>query len=334
MSLQDLATAFKMFNDGVKEYAIGSGIRGAQQQVMDLKAQALDEVKERQGLAAISQGLTMQLASIGAPLGQMQAAVGAVAPAAIKDANEANMQGLLSSTTGGTLADLAKKQQRFEETPKLNLAKVTADTATKRAEQMIDAQATRQEAKLNQFEKSALLKAGKEFNSEAKKFLEGKELANSALEVLANGNPIGDKSVTTFMAKASGEVGALSEADKAPYGGSQAIVARLKQASSNMATGTLTDENRAFLASLTKTIIKNNDRSAKSFAIRKAKTVSRTLGKSPEEVLSKIYPDAEMTGDADQSALPPGIPEGSVEVTNSQGVKAWKTPDGRYLQVD
>lgn len=117
MALDDLFQAMNMFKQGVTEYAAARGINQAHQQVLDLKNQQLDAMTERQGLGSIAQNLTMNLASIGAPLSQIQAAVGAVTPAAIEDANDAHLQGLMAGPKGAGLLQLANSQQNFEMRP-------------------------------------------------------------------------------------------------------------------------------------------------------------------------------------------------------------------------
>lgn len=73
-------------------------------------------------------------------------------------------------------------------------------------------------------------------------------------------NPIAAASIPTFMARASGEVGNLSEADKMPFGGSRAIDARIAQAMEQWQRGTLTPENQKFVGDLAAVLVKNKGR--------------------------------------------------------------------------
>jgi hypothetical protein len=74
--------------------------------------------------------------------------------------------------------------------------------------------------------------------------------ANIIRTLVDSNNPIAANAIPTFMARASGEVGNLSEADKAPFGGSQAILSRFQNALAQKATGRLTPENAAFITEL------------------------------------------------------------------------------------
>jgi hypothetical protein len=74
--------------------------------------------------------------------------------------------------------------------------------------------------------------------------------AKIARDMVASGNPIAAASIPNFLARASGEVGALTEADKEPFGGTRAIVERSKQAAKQMIDGTLTEANKQFVLDL------------------------------------------------------------------------------------
>lgn len=77
------------------------------------------------------------------------------------------------------------------------------------------------------------------------------DAANTIRELANSGNPIAANAIPTYMARASGEVGNLSEADKAPFGGSRAILERLQAAFSQASTGQMTEDNRRFVNGLT-----------------------------------------------------------------------------------
>jgi len=89
------------------------------------------------------------------------------------------------------------------------------------------------------------------FNKD-KQVIKAEERIQSAqtLKELVNGNPITQEAAKTFAAKASGEVGALSDQDRAAYGGSKAILSKLNSAINQAATGELTEENKKFMNEL------------------------------------------------------------------------------------
>lgn len=110
-------------------------------------------------------------------------------------------------------------------------------------------------------------------------------------ELALSGNPIAANAIPTYMARASGEVGNLSEADKRPFGGSQAILNRLEASLKQMATGTLTEDNRKFIINLADTM----ENSATSNLDRRAKDVSGQYGQAsdflkPDEIYKALRP--------------------------------------------
>jgi hypothetical protein len=128
MSLQELFQAMNMFKDGMKELGTARAISSAQEQVEQLKTQQMDKMQERAALSSISQGLTMSLAKIGAPVSQVQMAAGAIAPAPITNSNEAYYQGAAAGPVQGkSLMDLAKSGQQFENQPKFQLQQMEND---------------------------------------------------------------------------------------------------------------------------------------------------------------------------------------------------------------
>lgn len=98
------------------------------------------------------------------------------------------------------------------------------------------------------------------------------DAANTIRGLVDSNNPIAASAVPTFMARASGEVGNLSEADKRPFGGSQALMSRLEAAITQKANGRLTKENAMFIKTLADTMEKrataNKDRRARELSLQ------------------------------------------------------------------
>ena len=90
------------------------------------------------------------------------------------------------------------------------------------------------------------------FNSDksVQKSQQSIDAANIIRELATSGNPIAAGAIPTYMARASGEVGNLSEADKAPFGGSRSILSRLEASLTQAATGQLTPDNAQFIMQL------------------------------------------------------------------------------------
>lgn len=117
----------------------------------------------------------------------------------------------------------------------------------------------------------------KRFNSmpNVKKYQSSIDAADNVIDLISSNNPIADNAVPTYMARASGEVGNLSEPDKAPFGGSQALLDRMQQAVSQATAGKLTPENRQFVRQLAETMkksaMKNMNNQANKFSQQEAR---------------------------------------------------------------
>lgn len=104
-----------------------------------------------------------------------------------------------------------------------------------------------------------------------------------------SGNPIGAASIPTFAARMAGEVGALTEADKAPFGGSRAVVNRVEQSLKQMADGQLTPENKEFVIGLTSIIEKRANEKMNDTARKRAKQYSKIKEYGTEEEIYNMF---------------------------------------------
>lgn len=151
-------------------------------------------------------------------------------------------------------------------------------------------QALEAERERNRMEKRSKEKTDivNKFNSDAgvRKIQSSMDAANNVRELVNSGNPIAANAIPTYMARASGEVGNLSEADKRPFGGSQAILNRLEASLKQMSTGTLTQQNAKFVLDLADKM----ENSATNNLDRRAKDVSGQYGKASDFLKSdEIY---------------------------------------------
>lgn len=114
----DLFTALKMFQSGVKDLFAQRTIAQANDAVQQIKTQETDEFKQRAALSQVANQLTMSLAAQGADPHQMAAAVGAVGPKQYASADAAILDASLSGNTGllgrATQADLIAKGPEIE----------------------------------------------------------------------------------------------------------------------------------------------------------------------------------------------------------------------------
>ena len=108
---------------------------------------------------------------------------------------------------------------------------------------------------------------------------------------MIDGNPITQEAAKTFAARASGEVGALSDQDRASFGGSKAIVARINQVMEQATTGKLSDENKKFMKELADKFENAGRRDLKSRLDMYSAQASKRLGQSPKDIAEIIRPD-------------------------------------------
>jgi hypothetical protein len=120
------------------------------------------------------------------------------------------------------------------------------------------------------------------------------QFSNLIIDAANSDNPIAHASLETLMARASGEVGNLSEADKKPFGGSRALVEKTKQALSEIYSGRKTPENLEFISQLADTFKQSGQRKKQAIARERAKQISsanKSMGWTPEFVFGVLSPD-------------------------------------------
>lgn len=327
MSLQELFQAMGMFKDGLNHLGASRAISSAQEEVEKINASEIDQIQKRAALTQLGNNLALNLAKTGAPVAQIQSAVGAVAPPQIKDANDANMQGLMTGDQG--LGSLASKQQTFENEPRMLLQDRMDDREDKRLANSLRIAELKSKRTLETTDLKAVKDTTDKFNTHAKKYFEAVEQSKTAKGILDAGNPIGDQAVATFMARATGEVGNLTEAERLPFGTSMDVKSRFQQAAKQLKDGKLTDENRQFLSQLADVMGKRNKLAAKSVAERMSKQTARRIDKDPDVVMQQLWVD-----DDEGSTAPQRGPPQSFKLKNGSIVKGWRLPDGSIEQAD
>jgi hypothetical protein len=343
MSLDDLLKGLSKFEEGMQTLAVGRGIRQAQEQVSQINMQEQDEFKKRQALSQVANGLVMQLSGAGANPQQIQQAAGSIMPPELKSADDFYVQGALTGkqeyNAMGREVDLRATAVERKEKQK------DRDNSVKIAQIGVASARAKLDGKFEQKELEEIRRGQEKLNAEGKKFFESLQAVKSAKTILDSNNPIGDNMISAIMARASGEVGALTEADKAPYGGSQAVTTRLSQAMTQWKSGKLTDQNRAFLTDVMSKMELNSQRSINSYADRISKQKAALLKRDPTEIRQHILPpdwDRPITEQGQQQqqkqALPSGVPSGSVLTTRKlKGGgyrKVYQAPNGLLYPAD
>jgi len=133
-------------------------------------------------------------------------------------------------------------------------------------------------------------------NPQVNKAVQMATSANTITKLLEEGNPIADQSIPTFMARASGEVGNLSEADKAPFGGSRALVEMMSAVVEKAQSGQLTPENREFVKAVAQVFMRTANQNLRSIAQRNARQYSKASGISEKDVFDLIFEELQFGG--------------------------------------
>jgi len=161
------------------------------------------------------------------------------------------------------------------------------------------------------------------FNADAsvKKAQQAIDFSNNIVEFATSDNPIAAAAIPTFMARASGEVGNLSEADKAPFGGSRAIISRLEASATQAANGKLTEENKKFITQLAQIMQDRSKENIKDLAKKRSKQYSKASDfLSENDIYSSLNPEDDginqnTNAPAGKNVLVPGM----TRITASDG---------------
>lgn len=241
MSLQELFQGMKMFSEGMQQFGVARGITQAQEEVTKLNQMEMDGIQKRAAMTQISNTLAQNLYKTGAPVAQIQGAVGSFAPPAIKDSKDALIQG----TTSGSLMDLSKSIAAHDLAPDISKIDRKGYWDMKAAERNGMNANGRADAKTEQQKRQATLAYQKEFNRLSKDSVGQLSNLSQAERLVDIKNPVADKTLKTFLARASGEKGPLSVTDIEQYGGSPALARKIQRYASEKAAGmSLTPEDR------------------------------------------------------------------------------------------
>jgi len=127
--------------------------------------------------------------------------------------------------------------------------------------------------------------------------------ANNVIQLVQSDNPIGHSAIPTFMARAAGEVGNLSEGDKAPFGGSQALSSRIQQVMETYKNGQLTPENQQFVIDLANVMKKSAMRNKASRAMDLRGKYSKSYNMEMKDVNDLMMPELNNLDEEDQMAV-------------------------------
>ena len=153
-----------------------------------------------------------------------------------------------------------------------------------------------------------LTKVVQQFNSSDMVKRGNKQIAfaDTATAMMETDNPIAHESVTTMMARASGEVGNLAKHDKEPFGSDQAILSKLEQILTKWEKGVKTPENVKWIKGLADIFAKSGQRvkesKAREFSAQIA-NANKHFKWEAQDVMSSLMPDIPYAAGAGSDAL-------------------------------
>lgn len=127
MPMDDLYTALRMFQSGVKDLQTSRAIQSANEEVQAIKSSELDQFKQRAALTDLSQRLVGHLSAMGTPAANIEAAVGGIKPAVYSNANSMHAAAVQSGDQG--LLERSGVQQDFENNKAFELQKMKSQAA-------------------------------------------------------------------------------------------------------------------------------------------------------------------------------------------------------------
>lgn len=293
MAMDDLFKSLAMFQDGMQQLAVTAGVKNAADQVQQVNMSMNDELEKRKAQGQIAQQLGMQLSAIGAPVSQIQQAVGTIAPPQIKNANDAYNQALQTSDPG--MMKMAKDMSAFENKPAMDIQNDAQSHDAWQNQLNRDMELSKasmkKETRLQDHEMKQVDKISTQFQGATRGLFEGRDKAAMALQMLDGDNPVADKAVLNVLVKGTGDTGAITEGDRAAFAGSPQIWARMKRSlEANIASGKLNDDDRKNLKGLAELMKRKNEASISEHRERYAKLAGSRLGMDPEALKEKIFP--------------------------------------------
>lgn len=265
-----------MFNQGATEIATLGAVQDANQQINQIKAQMTNEGEQRAALQETANQLALRLAGVGASGTQINAAFESIAPQQFGSAEQMQLFGAANNSQ--FLEDTGERLIKEREQRGLN-AKLRL-------------QQTKQVSGLGKEMRQNVKDRQKEFNRLTAKTFERYSQVKLAQDSLKKKNPIADQAIKTMLARASGEVGNLTEAERAMFEGSPEIRAMAKRLFAKRAVGILPPEDRQSLQELIQLYL----RGTQGYLQRNAQLISSQMagntGMDKDQAMSLILPES------------------------------------------
>lgn len=246
---RSLQEGLAQFNAGAKELQLQRALDAANQRVNEIKTVETNERKQRAGLQQVANDLVFQMSGLGASASSIQQLTGAIAPQ--EKTFQSAEQMLLNAETPEQEAR-AKSVMDFQTQQDIR----KSDASLNRAMTLQD---RKEEATNFQMAKSELNKVKKEHNTSYKALVKSTQEARNAIRLLDSGSPMTSSAIGTMLARASGEVGPLTEQERAIFEGARDAFSRVKRATSINAFSQLPETDKKALRDLAELYANSGD---------------------------------------------------------------------------
>jgi len=274
--IDDLNKAVGMFDQQVQTFKTTQAFAKATEQINQINTNVVKEMDKRVAINGAAQNLAQELAAAGAPTARIQAAFQAFSAQSLPSAEEQIAVGVQQQDP--KLVERGQTQQR-----------ATGQVAQDFKKELMSMQ-RKQSLTVDKSLRGLVDQRQREFNSKTVKMVESYKQADMAFEALKLKNPVADSAIKTMLAKASGEVGNLTEAEREMFAGSPDLKSKAARLLKQSTMGTLPEQDRVFLRELLSTYKSTNEKYIKRYGENIAKQISGNTGKSIEESMSLIMP--------------------------------------------
>jgi hypothetical protein len=244
MGFDDLIKGATFLQGSLQQLAISNSVNDARERIAQINQQELDRSKALQASQQVANDLALRLAGSGANAATIEQTAGRLGITAPQETAQ-----IADKERQGSQQEFTREENQKNRENQYAIASLGIEAAKESAG-----------ARMDQKQATFLKDYQKMFNQEARKIKSASNQAGLALEVLKAGNPIGDNAVGTFMARLSGEVGNLTEAEREMFKGSNATARKANSLVSKYKSGKISAADRADLIQLASVMTKANKR--------------------------------------------------------------------------
>lgn len=164
---------------------------------------------------------------------------------------------------------------------------------------------------------------------DVQKHMEAASAARAAKQMLESGNDVGDWAAIIKIARASGEVGPLTDTDKAPFQHRQGLTGRIEDFISKHKDGQLTPEFRAQLLNLVDGFIKAADEEMAAAGMEYSQRHAPGYNLEPEDFAAKAI----LPGFGGAPTSDPGQPQAQGQSQQPAGQPVAQQPQESVIRV-